>query len=84
MYSELSWSVFSRIRTEYGEIQSISLYSVRMRENMDQKKLHKVTIKKHKLFRTNSLVLAHSSAKTFYIEQLTVKSSIQWYHMTLI
>ena len=29
-------------------------------------------------------MLAHSSAKIFYIEQLTVKSSIQWYHMTLI
>ena len=33
------WSLFSRIRTEYGEIQSISLYSVRMRENTDQKML---------------------------------------------
>ena len=31
------WSVFSRFRTEYGEIQSISSYSVRMRENTDQK-----------------------------------------------
>ena len=39
---------------------------------------------KRKLFPTNSFVLAHSSAKKFYIEQLTVKSSIQWYHMTLI
>ena len=28
-YSELFWSVFSRIRTEYGEI-------LRMRENTDQ------------------------------------------------
>ena len=34
-----SWSVFSHIRTEYGEILSISPCSVRMRENMDQKKL---------------------------------------------
>ena len=31
------WSVFSCIQTEYGEIQSISPYSVRMRENTDQK-----------------------------------------------
>ena len=31
---------------------------------------------KRKLFHTNSFVLAHSSAKNFYIEQLTVKSSI--------
>ena len=29
LYSELFWSVFSRIRTEYGEI-------LRMRENTDQ------------------------------------------------
>ena len=34
------WSVFSRIRTEYGEIRSISPYSVLMRENTVQKKLH--------------------------------------------
>ena len=32
--------IFSRIRTEYGEIRSISPYSVRMLENTDQKKLH--------------------------------------------
>ena len=33
------WSVFSLIRTEYGEILRISLHSIRMRENMDQKSL---------------------------------------------
>ena len=33
------WSVFSRVQTEYGEILCISPYSVRMRENTDQKKL---------------------------------------------
>ena len=32
------WSVFFRIWTEYGEIWSISPYSVRMQENTDQKK----------------------------------------------
>ena len=31
------WSVFSRIRDEYGEIWSISPYSVQMQENTDQK-----------------------------------------------
>ena len=36
-YSEFFWSLFFRIRTEYGEIQSISPYSVRMRANTDQK-----------------------------------------------
>ena len=34
--SELFWSIFSRIRTEYGEILRISPYSVPMRENMYQ------------------------------------------------
>ena len=33
------WSVFSRIRTAYGEILGISPYSVQMWENTDQKKL---------------------------------------------
>ena len=36
-YSEFFWSTFSRLQTEYGEMRSISPYSVRMRENMDQK-----------------------------------------------
>ena len=35
-YSELFWSVFSCIQTECGDILRISLYSVRMRENVDQ------------------------------------------------
>ena len=33
------WSVFPRIRTEYRKIPRISLYSVRMQKNTDQKKL---------------------------------------------
>ena len=36
-YSDFFWSVFSRIRTKYGEIRSFSPDSVRMRRNMDQK-----------------------------------------------
>ena len=35
--SEFFWTVFSRIRTEYGEIRIISLYSVRTQENTNQK-----------------------------------------------
>ena len=35
-YSELFWSVFCRIWTEYEEILRISPYSVRIRENADQ------------------------------------------------
>ena len=36
-YSELFWSIFSRIRTEYGGLLHISPYSIQMQENMDQK-----------------------------------------------
>ena len=36
-YSEIFWSIFSCIGTEYGEILRISPYSVRMRENTDLK-----------------------------------------------
>ena len=36
-YLNFFWSVFFRIWTEYGEIPNISPYSVRMRENTDQK-----------------------------------------------
>ena len=35
-YSELFWSEFPRIWTEYGEIWSVSPYSARIRENADQ------------------------------------------------
>ena len=37
-YSELFWSAFFYIQTEYGEIRSTSRYLVPMRVNMDQKK----------------------------------------------
>ena len=36
-YWEFFWSVFCHIRTEYGEIRTISPYLVWMRENTDQK-----------------------------------------------
>ena len=38
------WSVFSHIRTEYGEIRIISPHSARMPENTDQKKLRMWTL----------------------------------------
>ena len=37
--TDFFWCLFSRTRTEYGEILRISPYSVQMRENTDQKKL---------------------------------------------
>ena len=33
------WSIFSCIRTEYGDLRNKSPYSVRMQQNMDQKQL---------------------------------------------
>ena len=36
-YSEFFWSLFSRIRTEYGDLLRKSPYLVRMQENKDQK-----------------------------------------------
>ena len=36
-YSEFFWSAFSCILTEYGEMRTISKYSVQMRKNVDQK-----------------------------------------------
>ena len=47
------WSVISRIRTEYGELRSISPYSVRMRENTNQKKLRIWTLFTQWLFLGN-------------------------------
>ena len=37
------WSVFSRIRTEYGEVLRISPYSVRMRENANHTRKYQNT-----------------------------------------
>ena len=36
-YSEFFWSLFFHIRSEYGKMFHISPYSVRIRENTDQK-----------------------------------------------
>ena len=36
-YPEFFWSAFLRIPTEYGDLLCKSLYSVQMRENVDQK-----------------------------------------------
>ena len=47
LFSEFFWSVFSRIRTEYGEIIRISPYSVRMQINTDKKKLRIWTLFTH-------------------------------------
>ena len=43
-YGVFSWSVFSCIWTEYGDLRSKSSYSVQIRENTDQKKLRVWTL----------------------------------------
>ena len=76
-----SWFIFSGIRTEYREIRSISPYSVRMPENMDQKKLRIWTLftqcrlgeviqKSHK-FHMIGTVMTLKSIKLLYIGVLT-------------
>ena len=52
-----------------------------VQKNTYQRKLQGYN-QKHELFLTDSFVLAHSSVKSIYNEQLTLKSLIQWYHVT--
>ena len=47
------WSVFSRVRTEYGDLLHKFPYSVRIRENTDQKKLRIWTLFTHYYVTTN-------------------------------
>ena len=65
--TDFHWPVFSRF--------------VLIRENTGQWKPPGYD-QKRKLFRINSFVLAHSSARKMYNKQLMLKSSIQCYHMT--
>ena len=44
MSKSFSGPYFSRIRTEYEDLLLKLLYSVRIRENMEQKKLHTWTL----------------------------------------
>ena len=50
--TEFFWSVFSCIRTEYGEIRNIFPYPLRMRQNTDQKKLRIWTLFTHAVYYT--------------------------------
>ena len=69
-YSELFWSVFSRIRTEYGEIRSISPYSVRMQENKGQNNSDY-----RQFLRSDAFTLAPGAQPGF--SRLMVKSKIK-------
>ena len=61
-YSEIFWSVFSRVRTEYREIPCISPYSVQMRENTDR----------------NNPEYGHSSRSVKYLISITPAGAISF------
>ena len=81
-YSELFWSLFSGIWTEYGEILRTSPYSFRMRENIDQSNsksfakftrehmCHQLSFLKKKL----QVALVAASGINFYIK---VRASVE-------
>ena len=52
LYSELLWSIFFHIWTEYKDIRSISSYSVLMQENMDQNNSEYGHFSSSEIFRT--------------------------------
>ena len=77
------WSVFSCIRTKYGKIPGISPYSVRMRENTDQRK-----------FRISTLFMQRKKSKTYILDMFeypsecsgsvwyTINHGSHWYYRT--
>ena len=64
-HSEFFWSTFYRIRTEYGDLESKSLYSIRVRENVDQK---------HSLYGHFSRSVSFSRRDPDQMELLTLSS----------
>ena len=62
-FTELGWSTFSRIRTEYGDILRISPYLVQMPENTDQNNSEY----------GHSLRSVYNSPCDFFHKNLTVK-----------
>ena len=65
------WSIFSRIRTKYGEIRSIPPYSVRMRGNTDQEKLRIWT-----LFTQFSDDFRGNRSKLIHLNLLNIRTKI--------
>ena len=74
-YSKLFWSVFSRIRTEYGEILRISSYSVRMRKIRTRITPNTNTFHAVTTLYSSRVVLKHYI--TFNFENFS-RISIQW------
>ena len=84
-YSELFWSKFSRIQTEYRKIWSTTPYAVRIRENTDQKKLRTWTFFTQYLYFSNNVkyyfaLVISSHSELCYLQQeitfLTGKRSL--------
>ena len=72
------WSVFSRIRTEYGGILRISPYFVRMWENTDQKNLRVCTLFKQRLSLEIYSFYSNHDRKNVYL------SNSRWPESTVI
>ena len=79
-YSKFFWSVYSRIRTEYWGIRSISPYLVQMWKNTDQKNSDDGHFSRSAAlkFRANFLKNLQKIVK-FY----NIFCAIAWYNLTL-
>ena len=73
------WFVFSCIRTEYGDLQSKSPYTVRIQENADQKKC----VFGH-FSRSNSLIveIKANSMVSIFKNSLQQFASLRFYYCT--
>ena len=65
-YSELFWSVFSRIWTEYGEILRLPPYLVRMQENM-YIYMKLIKLKRTHIYIYNTLYMCCAYNYTLYV-----------------
>ena len=82
------WFVFFPIRTEHGEIQSISPYSVQIRENTDQKKLRSATLFTQCMKKFRDLRMEHLYShiliglaliqNSCFIEDVSVVAASKW------
>ena len=68
------WKLFIIIRTEYGEIRSISPYSVRIRENTDEENSQYG----HHLCSAFHCFKSHKKTKTKKIDEAILSQSLNW------
>ena len=81
-YSELFWSAFSRIWTEYGEIRSVFPYSGRMRENANQSNSEygHFLCSAIYCFRVSLIYILHLKAEVFLMSFPNYFSGVQMDH----